>query len=247
VADAAATAALLAQVMRAITTLANAQAAAASAAAAAAAPIGPPAVAVPAPVFELWPGLANNLFLDYNTSEGRKIYNTAIAAMPTQYDLSSDGLQTFLAKVAARAREINWDDIMFVPDSGVPPVARSLIDSYGAVTLAECQAHAASFVLTQTRKAQDSGMMFMFLQQSLKDEANSLILSSPAEYMVNDQPSGPCFLKVIIGKASVDTISTVNVLRDSISNLVVKMAEFNSKIKLFNNHVTYLLRCIFRS
>jgi hypothetical protein len=105
-ADAAATSTLLAQVTRAITDLANAQTAAANAAAAAAVPIVQPAaarVAVPAPVFALGPGLANNRFLDYNTSEGRKIYNTEVAAMPSQYDLSSDGLPSFLAKVAARA------------------------------------------------------------------------------------------------------------------------------------------------
>jgi hypothetical protein len=88
--------------------------------------------------------------------------------------------------------------------------------------------------------AQDSGMMFMFLQASLYDTSNSIILINPAEYTVGGQPSGPCFLKVIIGKATVDTISTVNGLRHSISNVVVEMYEFNSNIKLFNNNITYL-------
>jgi hypothetical protein len=72
-ADGAATTALLAQVTRAITDLANAQAGAANAAAeaaaaAAAVPIGgPPPVVPPLPVFASWPGLARNAFLDYNT------------------------------------------------------------------------------------------------------------------------------------------------------------------------------------
>jgi hypothetical protein len=101
-------------------------------------------------------------------------------------------------------------------------------------------AHALTYISTQARTAQDSGMMFMFLQASLSDSSNSIILINPAEYTVNGQPLGPCFLKVIIGKASVETIATVNVLRNSISNLVVKMSEYNSNIKLFNNHVTYL-------
>jgi hypothetical protein len=241
-ADAAATAALLAQITRAITDLANAQAAAANAAAAAV-PIGgppPPPVAPVAAVFALWPGLANNAWLDYNTADGRKIYNQAVSPLASQYDRSADGLQTFLAKVSARSREFNWDDIMNIPDSSTPPVPRSLIDAYGAVTLADCRAHAATYISTPSRIAQDSGMMFMILQASLKDEANSLILINPSEYTVNGQPSGPCFLKVIIGKATVDTIATVNVLRNSISNLVSKMTEYNSNIKLFNNHVTYL-------
>jgi hypothetical protein len=245
-ADAAATASLLAQVTRAITTVANAQTAAANAAAAAAAaPIGVPPSIVPAvptvaAVFALWPGLASNAFLDYNTSDGRKVYNKAISPLTSQYDLNADGLQTFLAKVSARARESNWGGIINIPDSGTPPVPRSLIDAYGAVTLADCRRHATAYIATQSRIAQDSGMMFMFLQSSLKDEANSLILINPSDYTVNGEPSGPCFLKVIIGKATVDTIATVNVLRDSISNLVTKMTEFNNNIKLFNNHVTYL-------
>jgi hypothetical protein len=70
-ADAAASAALLARITQAITDLADAQAAAANAAAAAAAavPIGGQAPVVAAPtVFTLWPGLANNAALHYNTS-----------------------------------------------------------------------------------------------------------------------------------------------------------------------------------
>jgi hypothetical protein len=60
------------------------------------------------------------------------------------------------------------------------------------------------------------------------------------EWSVLGQPSGPCFLNVIIGKATVNTIATVKVLRNSIANLVVKMSEFNRNVKFFNNHVTYL-------
>jgi hypothetical protein len=225
-ADAAATAALLAQVTRAITKLTNAQVTAANAAAAA-----PPVVPVAAPVvpvatvFAFWPGLANNAVIDYNTSDGRKIYNKAVEPLATKYDLNTEGLQTFLAKVSARARESNWDAILTIPDSLPTPVDRNLIDAYGTLSLDDCKAHALSYINTQARTAQDSGMMFMFLQASLSDASNSIILINPAEYTVGGQPSGPCFLKVIIGKATVDTIATVNVLRHSISNLVVKMSQ----------------------
>jgi hypothetical protein len=81
--------------------------------------------------------------------------------------------------------------------------------------------------------------MFMFLQSFLSDSANSTILISPSDYTVLGQPSGPCFLKVIIGKATVDTIATVHVLRNSISSLVTMMADYNSNIKFFSDHVIY--------
>jgi hypothetical protein len=246
-AEAAATAALLAQVTRAITNLTNAQVAAANAAAAAppvfpvAAPFVPvaaPVVPVAAPVvpvatvFALWPGLANNAVIDYNTSDGRKICNKAVEPLATKYDLNTEGLQTFLAKVSARARESNWDAILTIPDSLPTPVDRNLIDADGTLSLDDCKAYSLSYINTQARTAQDSGMMFMFLQASLSDASNSIILINPAEYTVGGQPSGPCFLKVIIGKATVDTIATVNVLLHSISRMVVKMSEFNSNIKL---------------
>jgi hypothetical protein len=95
-----------------------------------------------------------------------------VSPLPSQYDLNGDGLQTFLAKVSARSRESNWSAIINIPDSSIPAVPRSLIDAYGAVSLADCREHAATYVSTQSRKAQDSGMMFMLLQSSLKDEAN---------------------------------------------------------------------------
>jgi hypothetical protein len=108
----------LAQITRVITDSANEQAAAANTAAAAAAavPIGGPPPPPVAPVFALWPGLANNAFIHYNTADGRKIYNKAVSPLATQYDLSADGLYTLLAKVSARSRESNWNDIINIPD-----------------------------------------------------------------------------------------------------------------------------------
>jgi hypothetical protein len=56
----------------------------------------------------------------------------------------------------------------------------------------------------------------------------------------NEIPSGPCFLKIIIGKSTNDTISTVHVLRHSVANLENKMHEFNSDIGVFNLHAQHL-------
>lgn len=237
--------AVIAAMAQAIQDLAAAQTAAANAAAAAAVAAVPPAVppavapADPAAIpFAAWPGLANVDYLDYRTTDHKKIYAKAVTPMSTPYDLKAEGLHTFLAKVAVRARESNWEALMNVTDS--EGVVHNLLTEYGAVTLGNCQATAGTYLGTPARIVQDSGMLFVFLQGSITDAANSLILINPSEYTVNNEPSGICFLKVIIGKATVDTIATVNVLRSSLANLGSKMSDLNSNIKLFNNHVTYL-------
>lgn len=50
-------------------------------------------------------------------------------------------------------------------------------------------------------------------------------------------PSGPCFLKIIIGKASIDTKAKVLLLRETISNLHVKMNEYGGDVRKFNIYV----------
>ena len=91
-----------------------------------------------------------------------------------------------------------------------------------------------------TRATQDSIMMAVFLQDSLTDEARNLIMASPEAFTILGQPSGPCLLKVIIGKATIDTYATIDVLRKLVSKLDEKMVELNSDVKAFNLYVTQL-------
>jgi hypothetical protein len=226
------TAAELAAMIQQLVALAQAQQAAAQAQAAV--PPPPVAAANPPGVFLLWPGRANNQFLDYNLPEARKIYKQAVSPLETPYDLSSINLQVFLKKLKTHALTFNWEEALTVT---VGANNYDMTEQYGQVTLQNCITHATTYAGQQTRVAQDSVMLYMFLFNSLTDEAKNIVSQTSSDYMINQIPAGICFLKVIIGKASVDTIATVHVLRDSISQLPNKLLELNSDIKGFNNHV----------
>ena len=56
------------------------------------------------------------------------------------------------------------------------------------------------------------------------------LLNHSADYTIANETDGLCYLKVIIAKAHVDTIATVNALRTSLSNLDNKMIEWSLHI-----------------
>jgi hypothetical protein len=110
------------------------------------------------------------------------------------------------------------------------------------ISLAQCQAHTVTYVDTPTKNAQNSIILYQFLSNTLTKEAKNKIQINSALYHigVNKLPLGPCFLEMIIGKSTNNTISTVHVLRHSISNLENKMPEFKSDIGAFNLHAQHL-------
>jgi hypothetical protein len=207
---------------------------AAIAAVPAAAPIQP--AAAPAP-YAVMPGAANPNILDFNQSDALKMFNKAIAALDTKFDLAEENLRTFLEQVRERARIFNWDNLLTVNDAnGVP---RNLINGYGMLTMDECIAHATIKLAVQDRMTQDSMMCYQFLINSLTDKAKLQILSEKDKYYVGDVPSGVCFLKAIIGRSSIDSTAKVGMLRKKIANLPnVIMEEYKGNVRTFNIYVT---------
>ena len=146
--------------------------------------------------------------------------------MTTLFGLTSADLQIFLEKVKSRARIYNWTSVFLIPDDdGIP---RDLLKQYGLLSLENCANAARAYVTPPTCLEQNSIIAFVFLQESLTDDARNMIMTSPDDYTINDQPSAACLLKIIIGKSTVDTYSTISVLRDYVSTLDVKMIELNS-------------------
>jgi hypothetical protein len=149
---------------------------------------------LPAPaVFALLPGMSNGLPLDYNKTADMKLFNKGISGMDTKFDLKEGNLHVFLNKFREHAKIFNWDSILKIPDG--TGTVRDLSTNYGQLTLANCQAHAATYVTRNERRAQDSMMMYQFLLNSLNEEATTTVLSNKTSYYVSELPSGPCFLK----------------------------------------------------
>jgi hypothetical protein len=113
----------------------------------------------------------------------------------------------------------------------------NLLTHYGQVTREQVRAHAEVYMVLQDRRTQQSGMLFLFLTNSLDETVQSIMDIDKAPYTVNNMPDGVCFLKEIITKAYVDTNATVDTIQKAISRLDDKIKELKFDIKAFNAYV----------
>jgi hypothetical protein len=88
-------------------------------------------------------------------------------------------------------------------------------------------------------------MMVNCLVDLLTKEAKAEMFMEVDKYTISGYPDGLCFLKVLIGKAQVETIATVNTLWSMINKLPVKIVELNGNIVEFNNHVKNIESSLF--
>ena len=218
----------IADLVEAIIAAANAANAANAAAAAAAVPVPPPPPppVVPAP-FALLPGFANaDVALDFTKGNDIKLFNRAIEGNSTKFDLQEDNLMVFLEAIKEKSRIYNWSHVIEVPDS--TGVNRDVLESYGLVTLTDCQAHAEQYINDQTRQAQNSMMMYLYIVNSLSDPAKIVVFASPDQYTIDGRPSGICLLKVIIGKSTIDTIATIKKTSIALLSLIMDLISLKS-------------------
>ena len=191
------------------------------------------------PVFALTPYCINKKVLNLGTAEGRKIYDRAIVPLDDdKFDCQSDQLRLFLSNLARRAQTFGWD----APQSGVlmlqtQHTAINILRNYGEVTLDSIRESEAIHLLTPTRRAQDSVMLFHCLMNSISKEAKTNLTIWESEYMINNIPSGPLFLKIIIRESHIDTNATASAIRLKLSNLDVYMGTINDNIPKFNIYV----------
>ena len=133
-------------------------------------PAPPPPLPVPPapPAFALGPGRSHAVlnFDDPNTGAmATKLYNKAIAPLEAKFDGEADNLAVFLASVRDRAWRFNWHRLITVPiDDGT---MRNLLTHYRQVSLDHTRVHAATYVNTPTRDAQDNDMFYYFFADSL--------------------------------------------------------------------------------
>lgn len=96
----------------------------------------------------------------------------------------------------------------------------------------------AAGAVAATRMTQDSMMLYQFLLVSLTDAAKLVVLSDKDMYYINDKTSGVCFLKVIIGRSSIDTNAKTNMLRKKIAKLADEMRTvYKGNVRDFNVYV----------
>ena len=75
---------------------------------------------------------------------------------------------------------------------------RNILTHYGQVSLENTRTHAATYVNTPTRDAQDNDMFYYFLSDSLTNEFHTTVLLYMEMYTVTNVPVASSLLKQII-------------------------------------------------
>jgi hypothetical protein len=186
--------------------------------------------------FALAPALANNNIIDYTTPAGAKLFKAGTDPLPSTFDCTAVNLQLFLDQLKDKASIYAWTSILEVD-------SKNLIDHYGEITYDSVRYHAERHVLSSTRMAQDSFMMYNCIMSSLSDDAQKQVRNRAmvTPFSIGGRGSGALLLKVIIMVSHVDTRATVTAVRTKLSSLDKAMRDHDSKVEDFNNHVLSLV------
>ena len=211
---------------------------AAAAAGAVPPPPPPPQVVVRVPVFALNPAalMGNLAFIDYDSKEGNKAYERAIAPLDPVYDGNSKGVQMFLHQIKRKATICGWiPSILTIPVNGV---GLSLLTQYGQITMQDIEAHATTYMAVEGRAQQDASNFKTFLDGSLDKDLMMRVLAQHDKYTIMNQEHGPSMFRVILKIIGIETKATIAVINASLRTLPAKMNEVKHDIVMFNEYVT---------
>lgn len=157
--------------------------------------------------------------------------------------MTRDLLPVFLSAVEDRVNQCNWDAIMYIPkDINQPSVGlKSLLTEYGQIKKEKVITHARSYMLTNTRAAQDAHALYKALACSLKDDAKRILVNKKRECVFGVRMSGPIYLKLIIDEATNTNQATTSLIRIELTRLDERMKTYESNVKLFD---TFVRDCI---
>ena len=192
------------------------------------------------PVYALTPAQLNaNDFIDYSTTDGKKIFKAATEELSYQFDVQAKSVNLFGETLYDRGVISGWNEgqgnIMSIPDSN--NVTRNLIREYGRLTLDNIRTFVTTYIGQQNRRAQNDYQLYMCLANSLTESGKLKVLAETDQYTINGTPSGSLFFKLLMQKAIVDTRATASHLRENLTNLDTYITTIDSNIQLFNQYV----------
>ena len=202
--------------------------------------------------FARYPALAVAACLDYRTSEAIKLYSKATARLQedTLFDANADQLFRFIKSLKDRAVEFGWTlpnrGILMIKSDPADPLGQEFdfLDSYGAVTLELLEQNELTYINKETRKTQDTSMLYKCLMTSLSTSGQSKVLCHNKQYLIGPHFSGLLLLKIIIRESCVDTQATAATIRTRLSTLDTYMGEIGSDITKFNGYVMMLVEML---
>jgi hypothetical protein len=193
--------------------------------------------------FALTPALATQDVIDYRTPQGAKLYKSITTPLDAKFDGSAQKLILFMDELRHKADQCGWNDLLLnVSDQHpITPTNRNLLIHHRLITIDNVRAHAITYIGTQSRVAQDSHMMYVFLNDSLTEGAKARMASEHANYDINGVSDGPSYLKTLLDTYFVETIATNFLLRQKLQALPTALKRCKYDVGDFNKHVNDLL------
>jgi hypothetical protein len=184
----------------------------------------------------LAPALANNDIIDYTSPAGSKLFKAGTDPLPSTFDCTAVNLQLFLDHLKDKSSIYAWTSILEVD-------SKNLIDHYGELDYNSVRYHAEQYLLSSTRMAQDSFMLYNCSMNSLSDAAQKQVRNRAmvTPFSIGGRGSRALLLKVVIMVSHLDTEATVTPVRTKLSSLDKAMRDHDSQIEDFNNHVLSLV------
>ena len=200
------------------------------------------------PPFALSPALATNLQIDYTSTAGIKIWQEATRKFAEEpFDCNAWGLRDFLQLVRDRSSNSGWhDSILTIPEDVADPLLNlsDFLEHYGEISIEHLRDHAATYVGTPTRAAQDSVQLATSLINSLSREGRNKVTIHRDEYTINGQIVGILVLKIIIRESYIDTNATTTHIRSKLSSLDDYLPSVGHDIGKMNLYVLNLIEAL---
>jgi hypothetical protein len=166
-----------------------------------------------------------------------------------------DKFRTLMSLLAARAKDLgflNANGIAMVPTDLANPANGDIIDSindYGTASMDQITEWERTFVATNTRRAQDSKILFQILLGSLSVDGITRVETWKEQYMLTivvnnvsrDYESGGCLLKVIVRESYLDSTATVSSIRLALSSLDHYVNNHGTDVVDLNSHARRLI------
>ena len=187
--------------------------------------------------FSLTPAQADNEVIIYTSSEGKKLFISATAKLNIEFDGDPANLKIFLESLRHRARTSNWLQIMSIPDH--TGTRRSIIDEYGQITMLDVSTDVSKYKGRNCRDAQNCYQLYTCLLESITKEAFLKVNAYADQYLqgASKEPSGVCFLYMLIKCSTTQTKATINTIRKSLYALDTYMIKVGYNIEKFNQYV----------
>ena len=206
-------------------------------------------MAQPAPqvIFALTPAKHNDGILDYGSTEGRKLYLSATAALPIKIDVTPHQTLMLLTEMSRKSYDNGWGNLWQIPcqfdATGAVTLTRDLLVEHGMITFQQVREYALTYAATSTRMAQNGLACYTCLAESLSSDGRTKLLADFSQVKVTDQAiaNGPLLLKLILDRATTTTRSTLTLLFQRINMLDNLMEKLGSDVEKFNESVKVIV------